>query len=220
MQRTHRAPRGSRRTRARPRRRSGAARWAAAVALALCACGGDGDATARAEAVAAGEEAVASGEEGAASGEEDAARNVAAVKSDDAMEAPSWELPDLDGRLIHSKSYAGKTLVMDFWATWCPPCLFQIPILNSVQANHADDGVVVIGVAVDAEGAEVVKPYAEENGIEYQIVIGDEGLARKFGAPGFPALAVVRPDGRIDSMHVGLIEEAELEAAIAKGRGR
>jgi len=175
------------------------------VALALCACGGDGDTAANAEPVA--------------SGEEGAARNVAAAKSDDAMEAPSWELPDLEGRLIDSKSYAGKTLVMDFWATWCPPCLFQIPILNSVQAKHANDDVVVIGVAVDAEGAEVVQPYAEENGIEYQIVIGDEGLARKFGAPGFPALAVVRPDGRIDSMHVGLIEEAELEAAIAKSRG-
>ena len=135
------------------------------------------------------------------------------------MEAPAWELPDLEGETIQSSSYAGKTLVIDFWATWCPPCLFQIPILNAFQAKHADADVVVVGVAVDAEGAEVVKPFAEKNGIQYQIVIGDERLARKFGAPGFPALAIVGRDGKIDSMHVGLMEEADLEAAVAKSQG-
>ncbi|MBW2313277.1 MAG: TlpA family protein disulfide reductase [Deltaproteobacteria bacterium] len=181
-----------------------ATRWLAGLALAFSACEGGTETTAHAETsdAGAGHAAVA-----------------APAADDDRMAAPSWELPDLEGKLIQSGAYAGKTVVMDFWATWCPPCLFQIPILNAIQAKHVGDGIVVIGVAVDAEGAEVVKPYAQENGIEYQLVIGDEGLARKFGAPGFPALAVVSPDGKIDSMHVGLIEEAELEAAIAKGQG-
>jgi len=184
--------------------------WLAGAALLLCAgaCGGEGDAQ--------GGSASASD---ASAGAGEAAPVAAAAEEDDRRDAPAWELPDLEGNLIQSDRYAGKTVVMDFWATWCPPCLFQIPILNAVQAKHADSGVVVIGVAVDAEGAEVVAPYAEEHGIEYQLVIGDEGLARKFGAPGFPALAVVSADGKIDSMHVGLIEEPELEEAIAKAQG-
>jgi thiol-disulfide isomerase/thioredoxin len=186
------------------------------VALALCvawafACGGEGEPAGQAEAAEARAEMPASGG--------DAAPVAAAAEDDDRVDAPSWELPDLEGNPVSSSRYAGKIVVMDFWATWCPPCLFQIPILNAVQAKHTNDDVVVIGVAVDAEGAEVVAPYAEENGIEYQLVMGDEGLARKFGAPGFPALAIVSPEGKIDSMHVGLIEEEDLEAAIAKVRG-
>jgi thiol-disulfide isomerase/thioredoxin len=185
----------------------------AACVLALSACGGDGGEAANAESPAASERAEA------AASETGSAEVAAPAAEDDRMDAPAWELPDLEGNLVKSASYAGKTVVVDFWATWCPPCIFQIPILNAVQAKHGDDGVVVIGVAVDAEGAEVVKPFAEENGIEYQVVIGDESLARKFGAPGFPALAVVTPDGKIDSMHVGLIEEPDLEAAIAQSQG-
>ncbi len=139
----------------------------------------------------------------------------APATKDDRQVAPEFELKDLQGQPVTMSSLRGKTVVIDFWATWCPPCIFQIPILNSVQARHAASGVVVLGVSVDAEGIEVVKPYAEENGIQYTVLLGNESLARKFGAPGFPAMAIVAPDGRIDSMHVGLIEEADLDAAIA-----
>jgi len=175
-----------------------AIRCLAGAALALSACSGNGETTALAE--PPGEPA-------------------ATVAQDDYGPAPAWELPDLEGNQVRSDSLAGKIVVMDFWATWCPPCLLQIPILNSVQAKHQGDDVVVIGVAVDAEGAEVVKPFAKKNGIQYRILIGDEALARKFGAPGFPAMAIVGREGRIDSTHVGLIEEDDLDAAIAKVQG-
>jgi hypothetical protein len=65
------------------------------------------------------------------------------------------------------------------------------------------------------EGAEVVAPWVAEQGVEYTIVVGDENLARKFGAIGFPTLAIVTPEGNIDSLHVGLIEVSELESLIA-----
>jgi cytochrome c biogenesis protein CcmG/thiol:disulfide interchange protein DsbE len=204
-------------------------RWLLALCVAgALACGGEGEPPGQAEAretapsAAEPRDAGSTSDGDAPSAVPAAASEAAAVATaadDDRRDAPSWELPDLEGNPISSSRYAGKIMVVDFWATWCPPCLFQIPILNAVQAKHADDDVAVIGVAVDAEGAEVVAPYAEENGIEYQLVMGDEGLARKFGAPGFPALAIVSPEGKIDSMHVGLIEEEDLEAAIAKVRG-
>ena len=58
-------------------------------------------------------------------------------------------------------------------------------------------------------------PWIEEHGVEYQIVIGDERLARKFGAMGFPTLAIITPDGQIDSLHVGVLELEELESLVA-----
>jgi len=174
--------------------------WAGLGVAAACGGGGEGGSTA--EAASASAPAVA-----------------VAAEEDERPIAPDFELPDLAGKPVTMASLRGKTVVIDFWATWCPPCIFQIPILNSVQTNHRDAGVVVVGVAVDVEGVEVVKPYAEENDIQYTVLLGDEGLARKFGAPGFPALVVVSPEGRIDSTHVGLIEEADLNEAIAKVHG-
>ena len=130
--------------------------------------------------------------------------------------APDFTLPDLEGRSVRLASFLGKAVVIDFWATWCPPCLFQVPELNAFWKKHRDAGdVVVIGVAVDADGARVVAPWVEEQKVKYPIVVGDEGLARRFGAQGFPTLAIVRPDGTLDSLHVGLVEIGELEQILA-----
>ena len=129
--------------------------------------------------------------------------------------APDFLLPDLQGRPVRLADYRGKAVVIDFWATWCPPCIFQVPELNAFWKKHRDAGdVAVIGVAVDAEGAEAVGPWVAEQGVEYPILIGDEALARRFGAQGFPTLAIVRPDGVLDSLHVGLIEVAALEVLL------
>jgi thiol-disulfide isomerase/thioredoxin len=134
--------------------------------------------------------------------------------------SPDFTLPDLAGSPVTLAEHRGKTVVIDFWATWCPPCIFQVPELNKFWEAHKDTGeVMVIGVAVDVEGAEVVAPWAEEQGVSYTLVIGDEDLARQFGAMGFPTLVIVDPDGMIDSRHVGLIEVDELERLVAAARG-
>ena len=131
-------------------------------------------------------------------------------------QAPDFTLTDLQGRSVRLADFKGRAVVIDFWATWCPPCLFQVPELNAFWKKHRAAGdIVVVGVAVDAEGAEVVGPWVAEQGVEYPILMGDEALARRFGAQGFPTLAIVRPDGSLDSLHVGLIEVADLEALLA-----
>ncbi len=140
-----------------------------------------------------------------------------ASENDEVVEAASdFTLESLSGPPVTLSEFRGKTVIIDFWATWCPPCLFQVPELNKLQAAHREaDDLVVIGVAVDVEGEPVVRPWAQEQGIEYIVAIGDEKLATRFGAMGFPTLVVVTPDGNVDSRHVGLIEYDTLEELVA-----
>jgi peroxiredoxin len=135
--------------------------------------------------------------------------------------APDFTLPDLNGRQVKLSDFRGKLIVIDFWATWCPPCEFQIPVLNSLYDSHHDRDVVILGVSVDTDGPEAVRAYAEKRQVRYEILLGSESLAREFGAPGFPSLIVVGPDGFIRSMHVGLVEQPELLQVLAEaGAGK
>lgn len=137
----------------------------------------------------------------------------------DTRPAPDFTLKSLEGEEVSLESLRGRTVLVDFWATWCAPCVFQIPLLNDFYAEHKDEGVEVLGVSIDADGEEAIRPFMEETPIHYPVLLGDEGLARRFGAPGFPALFVINPEGQIVYLHVGLAEEKELEEVLQKIRG-
>jgi peroxiredoxin len=137
-----------------------------------------------------------------------------------ASPAPDFSLPDLDGNRVELSALRGRVVVIDFWATWCAPCVFQIPVLNAFHERHAGDGVVVLGVSVDVDGDAVVRDFAAEHGVKYTVLLGDESLAREFGALGFPSLFVIAPDGSVDSSHVGVIDAESLEQAVVQARRR
>lgn len=131
--------------------------------------------------------------------------------------APPFTLPDLEGQEVALADLAGRIVVLDFWATWCEPCKAQIPVLNRFQREHPE--VAVLGVAVDADGRTVVEPFAREHAIGYRVLLGSESLAREYGVPGFPALAIVDASGRFDALHLGVVTPEALEEAVAEAGG-
>jgi len=137
--------------------------------------------------------------------------------------APEFSLPVMGEQgEVSLSALRGKIVIVDFWATWCVPCEFQVPALNAFWDAHREDSDLrVYGISIDSEAPSVVAQWASEKGVRYPILLaGDDELARNFGATGFPTIFVIDPDGRVDSSHIGLIERDVLEETVSRLRGR
>jgi thiol-disulfide isomerase/thioredoxin len=136
-------------------------------------------------------------------------------------ELPDFTLADLDGTPRSIRSWEGKSMIVNFWATWCAPCRREIPLLKKLQADHGAEGFQIVGVAVDFR--EDVLKYAQEIGIDYPLLIGEQdGLeaVNKFGqgSLGFPFTVFTDNQHRIVVFHLGEIHEPE--AAVLLGAVR
>jgi peroxiredoxin len=123
--------------------------------------------------------------------------------------APAWTLKDLNGTPVSMAQFKGKVVVVDFWATWCPPCRAEIPGYIEMVRKHGKDGLVIVGISLDQGGPEVVKPFAAKTGINYQLVMGDDAVVAAFGGvEGIPTTFLIDRAGIIRDRKVGA-EEAE-----------
>jgi thiol-disulfide isomerase/thioredoxin len=130
---------------------------------------------------------------------------------------PAFSLEDAEGKSRSITEWDGKTLVINFWATWCAPCRREIPMLNALSAARAAQGVVVIGIAVDLR--DKVLPYAKEVGINYPLLIGEEGgldaaSAFGLGSIGLPTTVFVDAKGRIVTAHLGELHADQADLII------
>jgi peroxiredoxin len=129
--------------------------------------------------------------------------------------APDFSLKDADGKTVKLSDYRGKVVLLDFWATWCGPCKIEIPWFMEFERKHKDQGFAVIGVSMDEEGWDVVKPFVNRMQINYRIVIGNDGLADLYGGvSALPTTFLIDREGRIAAAHVGLASKGEFENGI------
>lgn len=138
-------------------------------------------------------------------------------------QAPNFTLKDADGRNVSLSDYKGKVVLLNFWATWCGPCKIEIPWFVDFEQKYKDRGFAVLGVSMDEEGWEVVKPYLSKNKINYRILVGDEQVAKNYGGlDALPTTLVIDRNGAITSTHEGLVSKSTYEKEIVAllGQGK
>jgi cytochrome c biogenesis protein CcmG/thiol:disulfide interchange protein DsbE len=129
--------------------------------------------------------------------------------------APPYALADLEGKVVKNTDFLGKVVILDFWATWCPPCKAEIPHLIALQDKYKDQGLQIVGLSVDEGGANDVKPFANENKINYTMLIASSETARAYGGiSGIPTTFVLDKRGTIVKKFLGYTDPDVFEAAI------
>ncbi len=132
---------------------------------------------------------------------------------------PDYSLLSLDGVRERSEQWLGKIQVINFWATWCPPCKREIPILIEIQNAFRQHNVQIIGIALDKHKA--VTKYVEESGINYPILIGDDDVVRVAESLGndmgiLPYTVIIDQAGVIRFIRYGEIAKETIESEIRK----
>lgn len=129
---------------------------------------------------------------------------------------PPATLSLLNGGTLDLESKKGKVLLIDFWATWCLPCISEIPIFNQLDRDYKARGFEVIAVSLDEEGAAKVKPFLKQHPMNYTQTIGDQKIAGELGVgeSSLPVALLVDKQGRIRFRHVGITAKDVFEAEI------
>ncbi len=128
--------------------------------------------------------------------------------------APVWILPSPEGADVKSTDFKGKIVVLNFWATWCPPCVKEIPDFIEIQKELASKNVTFVGVSLDASSAPV-KKYLKRTKLNYPVVMGNADVVKDYGNfTGIPHTFVIDKDGVIRVSKSGMISKQALMAGI------
>ena len=131
--------------------------------------------------------------------------------------APGFHLRDRHGNTVNLADFRGRVVMLNFWATWCGPCKFEIPWFMEFQQQFRDAGLTVLGVSMDEDGWKSVNPYLDEQKVNYPVMIGDDTLAKAYGGlDALPTTFLIDKRGRIAAVHTGLAAKATYEGEIKK----
>lgn len=134
-----------------------------------------------------------------------------------------FKLKNLQGEVVDGASLAGKVVLIDFWATWCAPCLKAFPTLNKLQHDLGDRGFQVISIALNSGTVQDVAKVVKQRRVEVSVVMGDKEIEEKFDVIGYPTYVLVNPQGKVHAIYVGEVGNlyeriaAEVEALKKKG---
>lgn len=123
-------------------------------------------------------------------------------------------LQTLDGQTVHLSDYEGQVVLLNFWASWCPPCRAEMPTLDAYYREHRDEGFVVLAVNV-GESPALARAFIEEQGFSFPVALDeDTHIADQFGVRGLPVSLLIDRQGNISYRHEGLITADVLEAQL------
>ncbi len=140
---------------------------------------------------------------------------VKAPPSPDSKPAPSFTLQDLNGKTVSLSDFKGKVVILDFWATWCPPCVKEIPHFVEIYEQYSDREFAIVGISVDREGIGVVKSFAQKYKVNYPILMTDGKVEKVYGnIMSIPTTFVIDSEGKIRRKYIGYRDKAVFEMDI------
>ena len=117
-----------------------------------------------------------------------------------------FKLSDLNGETLDGSSLQGKVVLLDFWATWCAPCVEAFPTLNRLQRDLGKQGLQVVGITLNSGTVRDVERVLKRHKIEYPVLMGDKKIEVKFDVIGYPTYVLVNPQGGVHAIYVGEME--------------
>jgi peroxiredoxin len=133
------------------------------------------------------------------------------------VQAPDFNLATLDGQRVKLSDFRGKAVVLNFWATWCPPCKVEMPWFVDLQKQYGKDGLVVLGVALDDTDPPKIAEFAHEMGVNYQVLLGTDQVSDDYGDVQYlPTTFYVDRNGIIMDKAAGLFSREEIESDVKK----
>ena len=138
----------------------------------------------------------------------------ASVLRQETME-PQFTLKDLDGRTVRLSDYRGKVVLINFWATWCPPCRAEMPELIRLQREHGKEGLQIIGVTYPPERKARVRRFARSLKVNYPIILGTREIKARFSSEEtLPLTVVINRDGKVSEIISGILLRQEFDEKI------
>ncbi|MBZ0289502.1 MAG: TlpA family protein disulfide reductase [Anaerolineae bacterium] len=130
---------------------------------------------------------------------------------------PNFTANTLTGETVRLSDYQGQVVMLNFWATWCPPCRAEMPTIQAAYDRYHDQGFAVLAIN-NAEPADQIQPFASALDLQFPIVLDTRAeLQETFGINGYPTSLFIAPDGEIYRTHNGMLTDQQLEAYIAVG---
>ncbi len=130
--------------------------------------------------------------------------------------SPKWALPDLEGNIFQSESLKGKVAVLNFWATWCAPCLAELPGLVSLQETYGPKGLEVVGISLDQIDSASLQRFVDKHALNYKILRDDDFsvMSQFVSFQVVPVTFILDQEGRITEAYLGGVSKQILEQEV------